>query len=142
MPGFNFSSGSKALFTVTKGTSTAVVSVHSSGTLTVINFNSILVRPGIEANLTGAGNRAYLIRSDGRMYESNSTATTFSLLDTSSVPQLSVGGNTAIHMYSNYSGLPAVILSDGSIYELQSVSITTSDNNVSPYGKFPVGVYR
>lgn len=125
LPGVPCVAASKSLFTVTDGTDTSCISIASNGTATVIEFAASLIRPGIETNLTSqAQNRIYLIRSDGRMYESNSTVTSFSLLATSSVPQLSVGGNTALHMYLDYENKPSVILSDGSVYQLTTSTIS------------------
>lgn len=136
LPGFNFAGASKAVFTISNGTSTDAITVNASGAATVINFNALLVRPGIEADLTGVGsNRAYLIRSDGRLYESNSSGTTFSLVSTATIPQVTVGAGTALHMYLSYSGRPAVILSDGSIVELQP-AVTARPGRPSSLGSW------
>ena len=114
LPGF--AGLSRGFFTFSNGTSTDLVSITCAGSGTVVTFASLLVRPGVVMNLTGS-NTAYLVRSDGRVYGSTD-GTNFSLVDTATIPQLSIVGQTVLALYQNYSGRMGAIVSDGSLYEL------------------------
>lgn len=113
-----FAGLSRGVFTFSNGTSSDVVSITCAGSATVVNFASILTGTGVSLNLTGSGERIYIPRTDGRIYESNAGGTAFSLVDTATIPQLSVVGQTVLALYINYSGRVGAIVSDGSIYEL------------------------